>query len=63
MSKWVKEIKATLPGWTVDESNRKHLKLTHPNASKPVFASRSPSDHRTIKNLQCHCKHALMGIS
>lgn len=62
-TKWVKQIKATLPGWNVDDSDRRHLKLTHPEAKKPVFTSRTPSDHRTIKNLQCHCRHAIWGVA
>lgn len=37
-------------GWEVETTNGGHLRFTHPDVDKPVFASKSPSDHRSVEN-------------
>lgn len=51
-------------GWTVRKTNGGHYRLTHPDASMPVFASSTPTNaSRSIKNLEAECRRALRPIS
>lgn len=47
-------------GWSVEKTNGNHLRLEHPDASQPVFASCTPNlSPRSIKNMEAQCKRAL----
>jgi predicted RNA binding protein YcfA (HicA-like mRNA interferase family) len=37
-------------GWRVCITGGGHLRLQHPQASAPVFAASTPSDHRAIRH-------------
>ena len=46
-------------GWTVSRTRNGHLKLSHPNARHPVFSGSTPSDFRSVRNLESQCRNAL----
>lgn len=45
-------------GWSVQKTNGNHLKLTHPSVPSPVFASSTPSDHRSLNNVMGQMRRA-----
>ena len=36
-------------GWQISRTGGDHLKLTHPEASGPVFTGSTPSDRRALR--------------
>lgn len=47
-------------GWSVKKTNGNHLRLEHPEARHPVFASSTPNlSPRSIKNMEAECRRAL----
>ena len=59
--RWLRELKK-LPeakGWTIDLTNGDHVRLTHPDAANPVFAAKTPSDSRTIRNIRGDLRRAM----
>lgn len=44
-------------GWIISNSGR-HYRLTPPNDEPIVFASKTPSDHRTIQNTRALIKRS-----
>lgn len=52
-------IQLNSEGWKINRSSGGHLKLTHKDANKPVFASMTPSDHRAKYNLVSQCRKAI----
>jgi predicted RNA binding protein YcfA (HicA-like mRNA interferase family) len=46
-------------GWIVRRTNGGHLRLTHPQATTPVFASSTPSDHRALANALAQMRRVL----
>ncbi len=49
-------------GWTIEKTNGSHIKLTHKNASMPVYSSSTPSVYRGTKNLVAQCRRALRKV-
>ncbi|MEP3667154.1 MAG: hypothetical protein ABJN42_10520 [Roseibium sp.] len=43
-------------GWDITRTSNGHLKLTNPEALRPVFSSSTPSDVRGMKNLVSECR-------
>ena len=59
-----KEIKKRLErweaeGWNIKRTRGGHYKLTHSAAHKPVFVASTPSDARSLKNIEEDLRHAL----
>jgi predicted RNA binding protein YcfA (HicA-like mRNA interferase family) len=50
-------------GWSVTRTGGDHLKLTHPEASRPVFTGSTPSDCRAIRHARAEMRRQLRGIS
>lgn len=50
-------------GWLSSRTPGGHIKLMHPAAAGPVFASSSPSDRRTEQNLQAQLRRALPSVT
>lgn len=48
-------------GWRVEYTGSNHLRLTHPDARKPVFVSGSPSDWRAMRKVRRDMRMALQG--
>jgi predicted RNA binding protein YcfA (HicA-like mRNA interferase family) len=46
-------------GWTVRYTAGGHLRLEHPDAAGPVFATATPSDHRAARNTLAQMRRAL----
>jgi predicted RNA binding protein YcfA (HicA-like mRNA interferase family) len=46
-------------GWAVEYTSSNHLRLTHPHAQNPVFASVSPSDRRAWQQMLADMRRAL----
>jgi hypothetical protein len=46
-------------GWSAKKTSNGHIKLTHKDASYPVYTSSTPSNHRSYKNMLSDCKRSL----
>lgn len=46
-------------GYTIHRDSGKHLVWRHPDAATLVTTSRTPSDHRAVKNALADAKRAL----
>lgn len=46
-------------GWDVAKTPGGHLRMSHPDAASPIFASSTTSDKRTIQNTLACCRRAL----
>jgi predicted RNA binding protein YcfA (HicA-like mRNA interferase family) len=49
----------TALGYTIHRDSGKHLIWRHPDAATLVTTSRTPSDHRAVKNALSDAKRAL----
>lgn len=46
-------------GWNVSKTSGGHMKMTHPEAIRPVFVSSTPSDYRALLNTESLMRNAL----
>lgn len=58
VQKSVRELLRKLPGWEAELTSR-HIRLVHSETGATVISSKTPSDHRTIKNTMANCQRAL----
>ena len=45
-------------GWTLDFTKSGHVKMIPPAGGAPIFASKTPSDHRSLKNFAAQLRRA-----
>jgi hypothetical protein len=46
-------------GWKISKTSGGHMKMTHPEAIRPVFVSSTPSDHRALLNAEAQMRNVL----
>lgn len=46
-------------GFAVERTHGGHMRITHPRMTGPVFASSTPSDWHSLRNLQATLRRAL----
>lgn len=49
---------AVRQGWTLDFTKSGHVKMIPPAGGAPIFASKTPSDHRSLKNFAAQLRRA-----
>ncbi len=59
--KRIKDLQRRFPAWTVTITSGGHIRLTHRRSGKTLFASRTPSDWRSDRNLASQVRRAERG--